>query len=155
MKTDITAIRVAIADAADVSREIRAVTRRMVDPNRLHEERLVEKKCLLCPEHVLGHAIATLQVVPTSRVRTLRPGRHISPDEGKALHKAKRDATILCTIRAAMRGRVHSPMFLRSPALLEELAAVWRTYDQERVPIVVVEEEVAEVQEVIVVRQGE
>lgn len=124
MKTNIQAIKVELADAADIIREIRAQTRRQCDPMRQWGFRQVSRA--VAPDGTYATIIE--KPVPISRRKTLRAGRNLTPDEGRALASAKRDATLLNTIRAAHRGKVHSATFLRSPALLEELAAAWRSF---------------------------
>lgn len=132
MKMDVTAMKVDLADAADVIREVKKQTRRVVDPNRMVGERTIDG----------GFELPIRTWVPISRRQTLRPGKAMTKDEGKALHVNKRRTTLICTIRAAMRGRFHAPTFLRSPELLEELARTWRSYaaPEESVPMTVHEE---------------
>lgn len=133
MRTDVTAMKVDMADAADAIREVKRVTRRVVDPIRLMGERVID----------MGMELPIRTWVPISRRTTLRSGKAMTTDEGRALHANKRRATLLCTIRAAMRGRMHAATFLRSPELLEELARTWRSYaktDEDAVPISVHEE---------------
>lgn len=131
MKTDIAALKVELADQADVIREIHGQTRHVVNPNRVYGFGPYTRKD--------GSTVSFTTGVPVSRVMLLKNGRDLTKDEGKALHKAKRRVTLLCTIRAAHRGRVHSATFLQSPELLDELAREWRTF--EKFDVVPAEEE--------------
>lgn len=124
MKTDWKAIDVERADAEDVIREVKLQTRRQCDPMREHGFRIVETK--VSPDGT--ERLHIERAVPISRRKVARPGKNISPDEGRALAKAKRETTLLCTIRAAGRGRFHAMTFLKSPELLEEFARTWRSF---------------------------
>lgn len=138
MVTDLKAIRVELADAADCIREIKRQTRRVLVPTRRYGFRRVELR------DDNGHPHNHYKWVPVERRETLRPGKNLTPDEGQALARSKREATLLCTILAARRGRFHSMAMFKSPELLEELAQAWRSYGP-RNPVEPVTEVVAEV----------
>jgi hypothetical protein len=114
MKTDLRAMRVELEDAIDVIREIKFQARAQRSRSRIYSYRKI--------------AGGNYRYVPIERRQIVRRGKNLTPDEGRALAAAKREVTLYCTIRAAMRGRFHSMALLTSPEKLEALATAWRSY---------------------------
>lgn len=100
-KTNVAAIKEEIRQTTITVRSIKERFRRKVDPNKTRESRRL----------VLTH------------------GRNITADEGGNLNRLAKRATLLCTIRALMRGKAHAKTFLNQPAHLQEIIDVWKTFE--------------------------
>lgn len=136
-----------------------------LDIGRVREQLLVVQQTLMMLKHDTravkevgkrtfmrnGHLVSR-----TFTKQVIRRGRELTKDEGKLLHRAKKAATLLCSMLALSRGKFHKSPLMRHPTSLFELATLMDLYALPPASIIpqkteAVAEEPAAVQEVHVV----